>query len=99
MHCNHNALQKCEKPRRDWQPATYPFSINHVTKMFHHFGHMTLCFCHLEFLNTSRMNAYSRTYSRAGKSLSLLDKYLRSRIVDIILSEGGDVIYKRILFC
>ncbi len=24
----HNALQNCEKPRGDWQPATYPLDEN-----------------------------------------------------------------------
>ncbi len=24
----HNALQKCEKPHGDWQPATYPLHVH-----------------------------------------------------------------------
>ena len=55
--------------------------------MFHHFGHMTFCFCYLEFLNTARMNASSRNYCQE----KALDKDIRSLIVDTILSEGGDV--------
>ena len=43
---------------------------------------MTLCFCHLEFLNTARMNAYGRNY-RQGKAL---DKDIRSLIVDTVLT-------------
>ena len=50
-------------------------------KLFHHFGHRTLCFCNLEFLSKSN-------FFRLGKAL---DKDLRSLIVDTILSEGEDV--------
>ncbi len=55
--------------------------------MMKHFGHMTFCFCHLEFLNTARINAYGPNYRKE----KALDKDIRSLIVDTILSEGGDV--------
>ncbi len=58
-----------------------------MTKLSHHFGHMTLCFCHLEFLNTARMNAYGRN----NRQEQALDKDIRSLTVNTILSEGEDV--------
>ena len=59
------------------QNSIFVISCDQV-KLFHHFGHRTLCFCHLEFLSTARTNAFGRTY-RQGKAL---DKDLRSLIVD-----------------
>ena len=86
---NTNLLRKslnCQHRHKKFQ-TRFQFSLSHVTKMFHHFGHMTFCFCHLEFLNTAQMNAYGRNY-RQEKTL---DKDIRSLIVNTILSEGGDV--------
>ncbi len=76
----------CQHRHKKFQKR-FQFSLSHATKMFHHFGHMTFCFCHLKLLNTARMNAYGRNYHQE----KALDKDIRSLIVDTILPEGGDV--------
>ena len=63
------------------------FGLAHVTIWSAHIGHVTLCvFSRTEQL-CFEMNAYGRPFHR-GKSI---EKYMRSLIIDDILSGGGNV--------
>ena len=73
-----NYVKKCVKLN---------FGLAHVTIWSAQIGKVTLCFFSRPEQLCLEMNAYGRTFHR-GKSI---EKYMRSLIIDDILSGGGNV--------